>query len=316
MKTLYVVTVISNPLLWKSRILLAEKAIESWLEEPNVKITVVECVYGNRDYQLDYLSADDKIKHVPVRAKTLLWIKENLLNIGLQHLSHDAKYIVALDADILYRRSGWAKDIINELEIYPVIQPWSHCYDLGPNGEHIAVHQSFGNLHAQNRPVVPRFDDKTLHLTNQPYSYPHPGYGLAAKKEFLDWTGGFFEYGGVGAGDHHQLLSLIGSAHMSMPKGINGNFKALLMAWQARALAFNGFKLGYLPHTIEHMWHGKKGNRAYNDRWFIFLNHQFDPITDIKKNSYGVLEFAGNKPTLEREWEKYLRARNEDDNSV
>ena len=40
----------------------------------------------------------------------------------------------------------------------------------------------------------------------------------------------------------------------------------------------------------------------------------FDPDTDLIRNSYGMLEFAGNKPALEQDWDRYLAARAEDDN--
>ena len=46
----------------------------------------------------------------------------------------------------------------------------------------------------------------------------------------------------------------------------------------------------------------------------MFLRHGFDPTIDLKRNTWGVLEFAGNKPALEHEWDQYLRMRWEDDN--
>jgi hypothetical protein len=48
----------------------------------------------------------------------------------------------------------------------------------------------------------------------------------------------------------------------------------------------------------------------------MFERHKFDPTTDVKRNRWGVLDFAGNKPDLEREWDAYLRSRNEDVNSI
>ena len=81
----------------------------------------------------------------------------------------------------------------------------------------------------------------------------------------------------------------------------------MLEAWQRRARhAVNG-RIGYVPGTIEHRFHGAKVNRQYWDRWQMFLRHGFDPITDLKRNTWGVLEFAGNKPELEHEWDQYLR---------
>src|SRR5579864_362130 len=226
MRTLYIVTAVSNPMLWESRISLAEKAFADWLKEPNVNITVVECAYGTRGYQLSHLQSN-KLKHIGVRAKTLLWIKENLLNIGIQNLPKDADYIATLDADIIWRHKGWAHDIVNALDLYPVVQPWEYCLDLGPNNGHTAVHKSFAALHREGKPVVPRFDDKTLHLTNSPYHYPHPGYAMSWRKDFLDHVGGLFEWGGVGAGDHHMVLAMVKNCHMSIPKSVNGNYKSM-----------------------------------------------------------------------------------------
>jgi hypothetical protein len=314
-RTLNIVTAVSNPIEWKSRIDLAEKAVEHWLREPNVKITVVECIYGGRTYSLDYLAAHDRITHIPVKAETLLWIKENLLNIGIHHLPPDAQYVATIDADVVWRKKGWANDVIHALDLYSVVQPWQHCYDLGPNDEHIWTHKSFAALNREGKPVVPRFD-AGLNLTNSPYQYPHPGYAWAWRRDFLNWTGGLFEWGGVGSGDHHMALSLVSNAHMSIPQTVNGNYKALLLQWQNLANKYNGYKLGHTNHTIEHYFHGRKENRGYNDRWKMFLDHNFDPVSDIKRNTYGVLEFAGNKPQLEAEWERYLRGRNEDVNSL
>jgi hypothetical protein len=48
----------------------------------------------------------------------------------------------------------------------------------------------------------------------------------------------------------------------------------------------------------------------------MFMDHGFDPVTDLKKNTYGVVEFAGNKPELELAFDRYLRSRDEDINSV
>jgi hypothetical protein len=48
----------------------------------------------------------------------------------------------------------------------------------------------------------------------------------------------------------------------------------------------------------------------------MFLEHGFDPVTDLKRNTNGVLEFAGNKPALERAFDRYLRAREEDVNTL
>jgi hypothetical protein len=132
----------------------------------------------------------------------------------------------------------------------------------------------------------------------------------------LDWTGGLFELAGMGSADHHMAMAMAGLVERSWPGGTSAAYKAHLLRWQQRAMRYVNGRLGALPGIIEHRFHGSKQNRGYLGRWEIFVRHGFDPDTDLKRNSYGVLEWAGNKPELEREWDLYLRARREDDNCI
>jgi len=101
-----------------------------------------------------------------------------------------------------------------------------------------------------------------------------------------------------------------------MPAGTSADYRRDVMTWQQRAMTHANKKLGYVPGIIEHQFHGSKKARAYIGRWAMFLKHGFDPLRDLKKNSYGVIEWAGNNPELEREWDNYLRSRNEDANVI
>jgi hypothetical protein len=48
----------------------------------------------------------------------------------------------------------------------------------------------------------------------------------------------------------------------------------------------------------------------------MFLDCGFDPAIDLKRNTFGVLEFSGVKPNLERAFDRYLRSREEDVNTL
>ena len=308
--TLYVVCAVSNPIRWASRIALARAAIVDWLKEPNVHVTVVECAYGARPYELADL-ASARVNHVPVRATTMAWSKESCLNIGIARLPQEAAYIATLDADISFRKAGWATETLHALQLYPVVQPWVNAYDLGPNDSHIQTHVSFCYCYDTGSPVIPD-KAKFWKFCGGPYDYPHSGFAWAYTRDILNRLGGLFEVGGMGSGDHHMALSFVGGAASSMPGGVNDAYKAAVEQWQSRAILHANKKIGYVPGTIEHQWHGSKAKRAYIDRWGMFVKHEFDPWTDLKRNTYGVLEFSGNKPELEREFANYLRSREED----
>jgi hypothetical protein len=314
METLYIAACVANPLRWQSRIALARKGVADWLKEPNVHVTLAECAYGSRGYELAEL-ASDRVTHIPLRATTMAWAKENLLNIAISHLPPAAQKIATLDADVTLRRAGWATEVLAALDLYPVIQPWDAAYDLGPHDEHIETHKSFASVYHSGAPVVAT-EKKFWAFSGGRYAYPHPGYAWGWQRRALDRIGGLFELAGMGAGDHHMALGMIGRYEASLPGGITKGYRDAVASWSSRAAAEINGKLGFVHGTIEHPFHGRKANRAYETRWAMFLDNGFDPATDLKRNSYGVLEFAGNKPDLERDFDRYLRSREEDVNTL
>lgn len=298
---LSVVTVVSNPMLWRSRVDLARRVIPLWLAA-GVRVTLVECAYGDRPFQLTDL---DGVEHVPVRAKTLVWNKEGLGNIGIART--DAEYIAFVDADVIFRNPSWALDTLNALQLYDVVWPWSDCYDLGPKDEHLDAHRSFGRVWIDRQPIMqgPR-------APRAPYKFAHPGYAIAFRRSALDALGGLIDTAALGAGDHHMAMALIGRVRDSMPAGVNPGYAAPLQRWEENATRFVAGNIGYVPGTIEHLWHGQKTLRKYVSRWRVLLDNDFDPASDLKRNSFGLYELALNKPALRRDINAYFGARDED----
>jgi hypothetical protein len=314
METLHVVTCVVNPLGWRSRETLARRAIGDWLQAPQVSVTLVEAAHGSCCFALADL-AGRRVHHIGVRATTLAWSKECLLNIGVARLPACAEKIATIDADITFRRPHWAGATLAALDLYPVVQPWDTAYDLGPNDEHIQTHKSFASVWHAGAPVVAG-GSNCWKFSGGPYEYPHPGYAWAWTRRTLDRVGGLFDLGGMGSGDHHMALGIVGHPEASLPGGVTKSYRNAVTSWSVRAAAEINGKLGFVHGTIEHPFHGRKGDRGYESRWRMFLDHGFDPLTDLKRNTNGVIEFAGNKPNLERAFDRYLRAREEDVNTL
>jgi hypothetical protein len=302
-QSLHVVTVVANPIRWKSRAALY-RDFERHMIESGVQLTLVECAYGDRPFEL---GGNPLVNHVGVRAKSLVWNKENLINIGISRLPGDAKYIAWVDGDVRFRKIGWAVETVHALQQYDLVQPWSDCYDLGPDDDHLAIHRSFCRLWHDRKPIVPSGGN---------YQFAHPGYAWAATRTALDWLGGLVETAALGAGDHHMALGLIDRIEESVPGNITASYLRPLLQWQARARAHIAGNISYVPGSIEHAWHGSKDKRKYVDRWSIITKYQFDPDQDLKRNSWGVFELAGNKPELRHAIDAYFRARDEDSNTL
>jgi hypothetical protein len=300
----------ANPLRWQQPEAVANDWIEHMLDS-SVRLHLIEVQYGERPF----LYADiPHVNHIGLRARTWCWSKENALNIGISRVP-DAHYIATSDSDIFHRRPSWAAETVQALQHYDVVQPWSDAYDLGPNDEHMQHHVSFCRQYLHGQPVCPQ-GPKWWKFAGGPYDYPHSGYVWAWTRQALDWLGGLFEVGGMGSGDHHMALALAGRAEMSLPSGCSNTYRQHVMRWQARAQAHISGNIGYVPGTIEHRFHGRKADRGYLSRWDMFVRHGFDPETDLKRNTHGVFEWTGNKPELRREFDLYLRSRNEDVNAL
>ena len=284
-------------------------AFEDHMLSSGVNLTVVECVLGERPFAL----ADrPHVHHVPVRSRTMLWHKENLVNIGVSRLPADWKYLAWIDADVAFRRKDWAAETVHGLQHYKILQPWDTCYDLGPGGSHMELHRSFGYLYTTGKPIVqgPRCGPNTG------YQFAHPGYAWAMTRDAYVNVGGLIETAILGAADHHMALASIGRAEDTIPGNIGSPYAAPILRWQADALRHIHDRVGYVPGTIEHAFHGPKAARKYIDRWQILIDNKFDPATDLKRNEFGVFELSGAKPQLTRQIETYFSQRNEDQNTA
>jgi hypothetical protein len=272
----------------------------------------VELAFGHRPFEV----TDRHNKHhVQLRSSSEIWHKENMINLGVRRLTEidpDWKYFAWVDADITFTPSNWIPDrqhwiaeTVHQLQRHHVVQLFQHAIDLGPHGETFGRYEGFGWAYVEGL-----FNPKSHKYT----SY-HPGYAWAMRRESYNHLGGLIETAVLGAGDRHMAYGLVGVMGASITKGLHKHYGIPLLEWQARAEVYVQRDIGYLPGTIFHHWHGKKKDRRYHDRWKILLDHQFDPVSDLKRNDQGLLELVVMTPRqmcLRDEIRRYLRARNED----
>lgn len=323
---LWVVTAVSNPARFKTRYALYKKFRHHITQELGLPLVTVEAAYGDRDFQLtddglsDAVLTGPRTVDVRVRNKSQVWLKENLWNIGARYLPRDCKYVLFADADIEFLSPHIATEIVHALQEYRVVQPFETAADLGPQGQVMDVHRSFGWCYANGWEWRPQPDGRGGYNAKKPADVPrpvgfgtpwHPGYAVALRRSVLDRLP-FLEVGVLGAGDHHQMGALIGKAELTMPKKIHASYREQVLAWERRAADVVNRDLGFVPGTILHHFHGAKANRKYVSRWDILVLFQFDPVSDVYRNSQGVLELEEHKPELRDAIRRYFKQRQED----
>jgi hypothetical protein len=270
--------------------------VERMNKEKGVKLLTVELQNGNRPY---VTKADIKL-----RTNSTLWFKENLINIAVQHLPECWEYMAWIDSDLYFQNKNWVSDTIDQLQMYKIVQLFSHAIDLGPKKETLQVHTSFFYQYVNGEVWKdPKYG-----------TFFHPGFAYGIRRQAYDDIGGLMEFPILGSADHHMALAFIGLVNKNLNSKLHPNYRLLCNIFQKRCERHIKRNVGYVSGTILHEWHGSKILRQYCTRWQILIKNQFDPLEDIKKDSNNLWVLEDEKNQLRDDLIEYFRRRNEDIN--
>ena len=270
------------------------------MEQSGAILFTVEMAFGNRPHEI---TESDNPRHIQLRSTFEVWHKENMLNIGISRLPADAEYIAWIDADVCFSRPDWVEETLHQLQHYSFVQMFSHAQDLSPTYEPMKMHTGFVHdwYHGMERKDSRGYDMQG-----------HPGYAHACRRDALDKVGGLMDHGILGSGDRHMLDALIGKVERSYNTNVHDNYKHMCHEWQKRAEKYIKRNVGYVSGLLTHSFHGLKQNRGYVDRWKILVEHQFDPYSDMHRDSQGLIQLNDDKLGLRDDIRKYFRNRAED----
>jgi hypothetical protein len=195
---------------------------------------------------------------------------------------------------------------------------WEWLINYGPDYEPVSGKQmSFMATYAHYGFQVP--DDKNL--SDMPDGYGklalgRPGLAWAANVGALDATGGLPERAVLGSADWHYAHALVG-ALKQFPGEYNklSAFGHYLMEYQTRCERWIKRDVGFVKGTLAHHWHGDKSKRFYGSRSQILVQNQYNPYTDVKPDSQGLLQLETWEPRQIRMRDQiraYLASRHED----
>jgi len=315
---LYVIAVISNPARYKIRYELY-RAFEKHVRDSGGILYTVELAFGDRDWEVT--EADDP-HDIQLRTTDELWHKENMINLGIQRLPLDWKYVAWIDADVTFIRPDWCQETIHQLQHYSIVQMFSHAQDVGPNYWQLTGNGTFqGFMYSYKHGATLPYKDAFTPSFYTPGPKGdmmkwHSGYAWAARREAIDALGGLIDFAVLGSADHNMAAALIGRVDLTIHKQVHPNLTKQMHLWQSRAERYIRRNVGYVDGLLVHHWHGKKQNRGYVDRWKILTENQFDPEVDIKHDWQGLhqLNDHGDERSMKMrdEIRAYFRFRNED----
>lgn len=286
---LYVVTTVFNATRWRSRWRHYQDFAKR-CDEARVKLYTVEVAFGERDF---VVTQRDNPCHVQLRTDQEIWLKENAINLGVQRLPQDWKYMAWIDADVSFIRDDWANETLHRLQHYAVVQMFEEAIDLTSEHTVLRLFRSFmyayreGILTEQIFPL-----DYPYELPGQAHSrfcyWHHPGFAWAIRREAFDALGGLYDKAIAGEADNVMACSLIGQAKRILTAKTSAAYTESIRRWERKAEQRVHRNVGYVPGAILHYWHGQKAKRQYTTRKQILVDTQFDPYRDLRRDWQGL----------------------------
>lgn len=302
MSELIAITTYFNPCQYKTRRTNYDLFMAG-MRKSGVPCITVECAFPGQDFELP-----ESLDVMRVRANTLLWQKERLLNLAASWLPPSCRYVAWLDCDILFDNPAWGRDLVAVLKQKQVAQVFETCRRLGPAGTPDAdpLAHSFASVMAANPESLDcgRYD-----------KHGHTGYGWAMRREIFDEVG-LYEAAVSGSADHFMAHAIYGHYGFCVENALKHDPAQIshLKAWgEAFHRKVKG-SLGVVPGQIRHLWHGDTVNRRYFLRMHEITDLGFNPHTDLAVQPGRPLEWAlgMSKQGLRDYFVNYFAARQED----
>jgi hypothetical protein len=278
-----------------------------------LKLLIIEAAFDDQPFAVDESCAD---RVVQARATAVLWQKERLLNIALQHLPHDCDKVAWLDGDILLADDHWVAKTAELLDQFVVVQPFERACWLPPK-----IHQvSAGRLADTFQLVRHSLAYTQAQPVDRFLPSGHTGFAWAARRQLLQ-THGFYDRLILGGGDLAMSWGMYGAGfRWPIPNWLteicNKAQVNHLQDWQQAFHADVAGSVFYIPGDLLHLWHGTNEDRKYLVRTEIVRKANFDPLTDISLDQNQCWQWSSEKLELHRAVREYFRSRKEDHETV
>jgi hypothetical protein len=331
-QTLHVAMVYSNPYRFRSRISLFNDCYQHLTKLQNLEVYVCELAYGDRPFEV---TNSQNPNHLQLRTGHVLWHKENQINLCVSKFDPTWKYGAWIDADVLFTRSDFGIEVIHALQHHAFVQPFSSYTNVSPSHRPLSHEFGFAYKYCTNRLPGGSLEaalkmgaaggdsgDSGCELKmgskgrRQSGGIGAVGLAWAFRRDAFNAVGGMIDICLLGSADYYMTLGLVGHSELckDRPELIGGHphYREMIAAWQDRALRACKQNIGYVDCYAIHHWHGSKRRRFYGERQHIIARQQYDPMTDIYRDSFGVYQLNPDRIGLRDELEKYFSSRKED----
>ena len=282
-----VITCFFNPAGYK-RLRDNYNTFATGLYESGIPLYTVELAFNDAPHTI----TGQNVKHV--RSQSVLFAKENLLNIAEQMVPSKITKIAFVDCDFTWSRNDWLWEASALLETLPAVQVFNRMIDLDHRGKPVD--------YGKERRTV------SQDTGNQ---WPAPGGGWAVHRELFQHYG-LFDRCVFGAGDMvHTYLGFMGQSKHPWLEQYHPSFVEDAQKWGRAVHRYVRGNIGHVSADAFHHFHGYRTSRNYAERHRV--SGCIEPKTWLHYNHDGVLEWTSTATDeVKQAVAGYFQSREED----
>lgn len=248
------------------------------IAEEKVPLLTVEAVLEGES---SVLEGDDVLR---VKSSSILWQKERMINLAIEHLSGQYKYIAWVDCDVLLV-PGWSSEAKKLLNLCNVVQLFSKINFFNPWG------------HVENV-----LDSVAFSLVNnkgsENFKIPCVCGGAWITHVDILQDIGIYDACVSSGNDILFAASVCGSEKevLFLNEAMNSHY----FEWADEIKLRHRCRVNYVKAVCGHMYHGNVNNHYYQKRNEILKKWGFNPYFDIVKNEDKLYEWSTNNIEVKR----------------
>ena len=248
-----------------------------------------------------FVPAGRRVVSYRLDSRSILFTKENLLNLIIARLPDRYDRVLWIDADVILLAPDYADRLGSELHTHRVVQGFSELAYLSQDFRVITPwRRSLAKVNCENRTK-----------TSDP-AKAYPGLIWGADRQMLCEIGGLYDRVIVGGGDVAWASAIYDPVVSQYVQRWPAKLTAEIREWGNRVRPLVP-SVGYVPARGVHLWHGSLRHRQYVQRNLLLRNLDFDPRFHLEYAPNGTLRWSPAAPQALRDGiAEYMHSRRED----
>jgi hypothetical protein len=251
-------------------------------------VVTAEALFGDQEQTVD---ADDIA--IVAAPDQILWQKERLLNLAIASLPEDVDAVAWIDPDVTFLNPDWPEQTLAELGRGDVVQLFRR----------VLLETSL------NGPVKAWASATNGERGAELLRGGKPGYAWAARRSAIG--AGLYDRAVSGSADLLMLFAwrqrwgFRNDPDLDHGPAVEASLRHWVRGQRVR-------RLGSVPGTLVHHWHGSRDNRQYTLRHRAVREAGFDPARDLELADNGLWRWRDPESPLARAMAEYFTTRNDD----